>query len=174
MGVDTAKINLQEKYVSCPWVCLLKNYKGYASDRWHGSRRDIAGDTCYDMIVWGDTCYAIMVCSLINMLTASRPYPFGSGKPLFTISFPGWERWWQHKVLRPWHLDSVGWNSTLFEKVPQACRYFVGSDYGFLFIFNWSTYVFFYSSQITLKIITVQSCLICHWSPSQHVGKVET
>jgi hypothetical protein len=125
------------------------------------------------MMVWGDTCYAIMICSLIYMLTASRPYPFGSGKPLFTICFPGWERWWQHKVLKPWHLDSVGWNSTLFEKVPQACRYFVGSDYGFLFIFKGATHIFLFS-QITLKIIIVQSCLICHWSPSQHVGKVET
>jgi len=43
-------------------------------------------------------------------------------------------------------LDSVGWNYTLFEKVPQACRYFVGSDYGFLFIFKWATHIFFVQS----------------------------
>ena len=51
VGINTAKINLQEKYVSCPWLCLLQNCKRYASDRWHGSRRDIAGDTCYAIMV---------------------------------------------------------------------------------------------------------------------------
>ena len=139
--------------------------------RWHGSRRDVACDTCCAIMVWGDK----ILCSLIYILTAARPYPFGSRKSFFTISFPGWEWWWQHKVLRPWHLDSIGWNSTIFEKVPQASRYFVGSDYGLLFIFNWATYVFLFKSDNTennycselldmsLKSITWESGYLVAW-----------
>jgi hypothetical protein len=63
----------------------------------------------YVMKSWSSLIYC--------MLTAARPYPFGSRKSLFPISFSGWERWWQLKVLRPWHLDSIGCNRPIFEKV---------------------------------------------------------
>ena len=52
--------------------------------RWHGSRRDIACDTCCAIMVWGDK----ISCSLIYILTAARPYPIWLSKIFLHYFFP--------------------------------------------------------------------------------------